>query len=400
MALDALTSDLYSERNMTLRLPIYLDNHATTPVDPRVFEAMRPYFSEAFGNAASGTHPFGWQAEEAVKIARAQVARLIHATDPKEIIWTSGTTESINLALKGVSAAGRERGRHLITCVTEHRAVLETARFLERQGTKVTYLPVDSNGFVAPNDVKKAITPQTVLISLMIANNEIGTIHPIAEIGRIAKGAGVFFHVDAAQACGKIPVDVDEMGIDLLSISAHKVYGPKGIGVLYIRSRQPHVRLEPLIHGGGQERGLRAGTLAVPNIVGMGRAFEIAEAEMGGEAERLRSLRERLFKGLNRHLDKIVLNGPSTERLPGNLNVSFSGIRSSDLMMKMRDVAVSSGSACTSGLLEPSYVIRALGGDDERGHSSIRFGIGRFNTEEEIDYAIQEIVKAVRSLLS
>jgi cysteine desulfurase len=382
---------------MNLKLPIYLDYHATTPVDRRVFEAMRPYFSDIFGNAASTTHPFGWQAEEAVRQARSQVAQLIRA-DPKEIVWTSGTTESINLALIGVAAIYREKGDHLITCVTEHRAVLDTAKYLGEQGLKVTYLPVDRDGLVDPDDLKKAITDRTILISLMAANNEIGTIPPVAEVGRIAKEKGIFFHVDGAQACGKIPVDVQQMGIDLLSMSAHKVYGPKGIGALYIRSRDPHVRVAPLIHGGGHEGGLRAGTLAVPNIVGMGKAFEIAGAEMEEEGKRVGRLRDRLKEGIVKQLDDVSLNGPPTKRLPGNLNLSFLGVKSGDLMTKMRGIAVSSGSACTSGSLEPSYVIKALGVGEERARSSIRFGLGRFTTEEEIDFTIEKTIEAVRYL--
>lgn len=376
--------------------PIYLDNHATTPCDPRVFEAMRPYFCEIFGNPASGTHSFGWKAEEAVCLAREQVAQLIHA-EPREIVWTSGTTESINLALVG-AATLREKGAHLITAVTEHRASLDTARFLESQGFQVTYLAVDETGRVDPAAVAKAITPKTFLISIMAANNEIGAISPTAEIGRIAKKHGVLFHVDAAQACGKIPVDVQAMGIDLLSMSAHKVYGPKGIGALSVRSRAPRVRLNPLFHGGGQERGLRAGTLAVPNIVGMGKAFEIAATEMREESNRLLRLRQKLYDGIVKNLDGVSLNGGWNNRLPGNLNLSFDRIRSETLLMELRDIAVSSGSACASGSGEPSYVIRALGAGDERAKSSIRFGIGRFNTEEEIDWVIREVVDAVKKL--
>lgn len=383
---------------MSLKLPIYLDYHATTPVDPRIFEAMRPYFSEIFGNAASATHPFGWQAEEAVRQARSQVVQLINASDPKEIVWTSGTTESINLALIGVATIYADKGNHLITCVTEHRAVLDTMKYLEGKGFRVTYLPVDQNGLVDPDEIRKAITGKTILVSLMAANNEIGTVHPIAEVGKITKEKAIFFHIDGAQACGKIPIDVQSMGIDLLSMSAHKLYGPKGIGALYIRSRDPHVRVAPLIHGGGHEGGLRAGTLPVQNIVGMGKSFEIAGKEMGEEAKRVTGLRDKLKEGIVKQLDDVFLNGHPTQRLSGNLNLSFLGVKAGDLMMKMRDVAVSSGSACTSGSLEPSYVILALGVGEERARSSIRFGLGRFTTEEEIGFAVEKTVEAVRTL--
>lgn len=387
--------------------PIYLDYHATTPVDPRVFDAMKPYFSKEFGNPASGTHVFGWQAEEAVKISAEQVASLIHA-QPKEIFWTSGTTESINLALKGV--VNFERPQHMISCVTEHKAALETLKYLESCGVQVTYLPVDTEGLVDPDRVRQAIQKETVLISIMFANNEIGTIHPIAEIGKIAKEAGVIFHVDAAQACGKISVDVEALGIDLLSMSAHKVYGPKGIGALYVRSRHPHVNLTPQIHGGGHQGGMRGGTLAVQNIVGMGKSFEIAGQEMEGEAKWLIHLREKLWKGLCRGEPlcspskgrrtglPLQINGHPTKRLPGNLNVSFSGIKASDLISQVREIALSSGSACTSGSHEPSYVLKALGINDELARGSIRFGLGRWTTEEEIDYVIEKMNVAVKKL--
>jgi cysteine desulfurase len=362
---------------------------------------MRPFFSEHFGNAASMTHAFGWRAEEAVKLARAQVAGLINASDPKEIVWTSGTTESINLALIGAARANSRRGDHIVSCVTEHRAVLEPLRFLETEGFRVTLLPVDGEGLVDLQNIRKAITDQTILLSFMAANNEIGTIHPTIEIGKIAKERGALYHVDAAQACGKIAIDVEAMGIDLLSMSAHKVYGPKGIGALYVRARNPHVALKPILYGGGQERGLRPGTLAVPNIVGMGKAFEIAGAEMNVEAERLTALRERLKVGLFEKIPGVRLNGHPTKRLPGNLNVSFAGIHSDALIPRIRDVALSSGSACASlETAEPSYVIHALGGDVERALTSIRFGIGRFNTEEEIDFTIDAVAQAVRSLSS
>jgi len=356
---------------------------------------MTPFLTEHCGNPSSKTHIFGWRAEEAVNLAREKVASLIHA-DAKDIVWTSGTTESINLALIGAARANRARGKHIVSCVTEHRAAIDTLVYLEREGFPITWLPVDDEGCVDPADVEKAIGDETFLISFMAANNEIGVIHPVPEIGKIAKEKGVLFHVDAAQACGKIPVDVEGMGIDLLSMSAHKVYGPKGVGALYIRSRNPHVRLEPILHGGGQEKGLRPGTLAVPNIVGMGRAFEIARLEITAEAARLQALRERLKEGLLNRVPTAVLNGHPVRRLPGNLNLSFPGLRSDALIPRIRDVAVSSGSACASSeTAEPSYVIRSLGGGSDRALSSIRFGIGRFNTEEEIDFVIERVAAAV-----
>jgi cysteine desulfurase len=357
---------------------------------------MAPYFTEHFGNASSKTHVFGWRAEEAVNLARERVAALVGGA-AREILWTSGTTESNNLALLGAALANRERGDHVISCATEHRSVLEVVRALETKGFRTTVLPVDGNGQVDPESVRGAITDKTVLISIMAANHEIGTLQPTAEIGKIAKEKGVIFHVDAAQACGKIPIDVQAMGIDLLSMSAHKVYGPKGVGALWIRARDPHIRIEPLFYGGGQERGLRPGTLAVPVIVGMGRAFEIAGEEMEQEAGRLAGLRERLKKALMEQVPKAILNGHPAERLPGNLNVSFLGHRSDALIPRIRDVAVSSGSACASESPEPSYVIRALGGPPERALSSLRFGIGRFNTERDIDFAIERVVEAVTS---
>jgi cysteine desulfurase len=379
-----------------MKLPVYLDHHATTPVDPRVFKAMEPYFSEFFGNPASVTHSFGWQAEEAVKIARRQVADLIHA-DPKEIVWTSGTTEAINLALLGTAPIYREKGNHLITCAIEHRAVLETMEALKEKGFRVTFLPVDATGLLDPEAVRREITDKTILISLMAANNEIGTIFPLTEIGKIAREKKILFHVDAAQGCGKIPIDVEAMNIDLCSMSAHKVYGPKGVGALYVRNR-PKVRIAPILYGGKQEGTLRPGTLAVPNIVGMGKAFEIAGQEMASEGKRIAALRDRLHEGLKKKLTGIHLNGDPTCRLSGNLNISFDGVKAVDLMAKLKNVAVSSGAACASGSLEPSYVIRALGVGDERALSSIRFGIGRFNTVEEIDFAINEIVEIVQTV--
>jgi len=381
-----------------VKLPIYMDNHATTPMDPRVLDAILPYFTEKFGNAASRNHSFGWVAEEGVDKARNQIAALINAKS-KEIIFTSGATESDNLAIKGVVEFYKDKGNHIITCVTEHKAVLDSCKALERAGkATVTYLPVDKYGMIDPEDVRKAITDKTVLITIMAANNEIGTIHPIAEIGRIAKEKGVLFHCDATQGVGKIPIDVEKAGIDLLSASAHKIYGPKGVGVLYVRSKGPRVRLTPIIDGGGHERGLRSGTLNVTGIVGFGTACEIAGREMEQEAAHLRNLRDKLQAGIFERLDEVYLNGHPTERLPGNLNVSFAYVEGESLLMGIKDVAVSSGSACTSATLEPSYVIRALGTDEELAHSSIRFGLGRFNTEEEVDFVTQRVVDEVRRL--
>ncbi len=381
-----------------VKLPIYMDNHATTPVDPRVLEAMLPYFTTKFGNAASRNHSFGWEAEEAVDAARNQIAALVGGKS-KEIIFTSGATESDNLAIKGVAEFYKEKGNHIITCVTEHKAVLDSCRALERQGKAiVTYLPVDKYGMVDPDDIRKAITDKTVLISIMYANNEVGTIHPIREIGKIAKEKGIIFHCDGVQAAGKIPVNVEADGIDLLAMSGHKIYGPKGIGALWVRSRGPRVRLTPIIDGGGHERGMRSGTLNVPGIVGFGKACEIAQAGMVEETARLADLRNKLQAGLFERLDEIYLNGHPTERLPGNLNLSFAYVEGESLLMGISDVAVSSGSACTSATLEPSYVIRALGINEELAHSSIRFGLGRFNTEEEVDYVTERITKEVRRL--
>jgi len=375
-----------------------MDNHATTPVDPRVLDAMLPYFSEKFGNAASRNHSFGWAAEEGVDKARNAIASLIGAKS-KEIIFTSGATESDNLAIKGVVEFYKEKGSHIITCVTEHKAVLDSCRALERAGkATVTYLPVDRYGMVDPDAVKAAITDKTVLITIMWANNEVGTIHPVAEIGRIAKQSGVLFHCDAVQALGKVPVDVDKAGIDLMSLTAHKLYGPKGIGAIYVRSKGPRVRLTPIIDGGGHERGMRSGTLNVTGIVGFGAACEIAAAEMAEESSKLLDLRNRLQAGLFERLDDIYLNGHPTERLPGNLNVSFAYVEGESLLMGINDIAVSSGSACTSATLEPSYVIRALGVDEELAHSSIRFGIGRFNTADEVDFVTERVTKEVRRL--
>jgi cysteine desulfurase len=381
-----------------VKTPIYMDNHATTRCDPRVVEAMLPYFTEKFGNAASRNHCFGWEAEEAVDKARNQVAALIGAKS-KEIIWTSGATESDNLAIKGVVEFYKEKGNHIVTCVTEHKAVLDSCRALERQGkATVTYLPVDNYGMVDPDAVRAALTDKTVLISIMYANNEIGTIHPIREIGKIAKDKGILFHCDGVQAAGKIPVDVDKDGVDLLAMSGHKIYGPKGIGALYVRSKGPRVRLTPIIDGGGHERGMRSGTLNVTGIVGMGAACEIAGQEMSDEAARLTELRNKLQAGIFERLDEVFVNGHPTQRLPGNLNVSFAYVEGESLLMGISDIAVSSGSACTSATLEPSYVIRALGINEELAHSSIRFGLGRFNTEAEVDFVTDRVSKEVKRL--
>jgi cysteine desulfurase len=375
-----------------------MDNHATTPVDKRVVEAMLPYFYEKFGNAASRNHSFGWEAEEAVDKSRNQIAALINAKS-KEIIFTSGATESDNLAIKGVVEFYKDKGNHVISCVTEHKAVLDSCRALERNGkATVTYLPVDKNGMVDPDAVRKAITDKTVLITIMYANNEIGTIHPISEIGKIAKEKGIVFHCDAVQAVGKIPVDVERDNIDLVSMSAHKIYGPKGIGALYVRSKGPRVRLAAQMDGGGHERGMRSGTLNVTGIIGLGKACEIAQAEMVEEGQRLVELRNKLQAGIFERLDEVYLNGHPTERLPGNLNVSFAYVEGESLLMGISDIAVSSGSACTSATLEPSYVIRALGTDEELAHSSIRFGLGRFNTQEEVDYVTDRVSKEIKRL--
>jgi len=383
---------------MTVRTPIYMDNHATTPLDRRVLEAMLPYFMEKYGNAASRNHIFGWEAEAAVDAARDQVASLIHASSPREIVFTSGATESDNLAIKGVAACYREKGRHIVTCVTEHKAVLDSCRALEHQDFQVTYLPVGRDGIVDLRTLENSLTPETILVSIMQANNEIGTIQPIKTIARMVKERGILFHSDATQAVGKIPVDVEEMGIDLLSLTAHKFYGPKGAGALYVRSARPRVKLTAMIDGGGHERAMRSGTLNVPGIVGLGKACEIAEKEMISEARRLVDLRERLKDGILRQLDEVYINGHETERLPGNLNMSFAYVEGESLLMALKDIAVSTGSACTSASLEPSYVLRAIGVADALAHTSIRFGLGRFNTVEEVDYTVQRVVEEVRRL--
>jgi len=382
---------------MAIALPIYLDNHATTPVDPRVLEAMLPFFTHRFGNAASRNHSFGWAAEEAVENARAQVARLINAS-PKEIVFTSGATEANNLALKGAAEAYRDKGNHIITQVTEHKAVLDTCKRLEKSGFEVTYLPVDHSGLINPNELRRAIRPKTILISIMYANNEIGVIQPVAEIGRIAKEKNILFHVDAVQAIGKVPVNVDAENIDLLAITAHKLYGPKGAGALYVRRRNPRVQIAALLDGGGHERGMRSGTLNVPGIVGLGKACELCQAEMAAESLRLQALRDRLKDGLEAKLDGVSINGSMAHRLPHNLNMSFAEVDGESLMMGINDVAVSSGSACTSANLEPSYVLSALGVSEDLAHSSIRFGLGRFNTAEEVDYVIDRVAEVVIKL--
>jgi len=382
---------------MAIKLPIYMDNHATTPVDPRVVEAMLPYFTEKFGNAASRNHVFGWTAEEAVENARAQIARLVNAT-PKEIIFTSGATESDNLAIKGAAEMYSEKGNHIITQVIEHKAVLDTCKRLEKDGYEVTYLPVERDGRINLDDLRRAITPKTILITIMYANNEIGVVQPIEEIGKIAKEKGIFFHVDGVQAVGKIPVDVQKDGIDLLSISAHKLYGPKGIGALYVRRRNPRVQLSAIIDGGGHERGMRSGTLNVPGIVGFGKACELCQNEMVEESERLRRLRDRLKDSIFAKLDEVYVNGSMTHRLPHNINLSFAFVEGESLLMGINDVAVSSGSACTSATLEPSYVLKALGVGEDLAHTSIRFGLGRFNTQEEVDYVVSRVVETVNRL--
>jgi cysteine desulfurase len=377
---------------------IYMDNNATTPVDPVVMDIMLPYFTEKFGNAASRNHSYGWEAEEAVDIARGQIALAINA-DPKEIIFTSGATESNNLALKGVAEMYREKGNHIITVPTEHKCVLDSAKYLEQHGYTVTYLPVQTDGLIDLAALEAAITPQTILISVMFANNEIGVIQPIAQIGEIARKHGVLLHTDAAQAFGKVPIDVQAQNIDLMSISGHKLYGPKGIGALYVRRKNPRVRLEAQQHGGGHERGMRSGTLYVPLIVGLGAAAERAIAEMPEESVRTLKLRERLYKNVTSRLPEVYVNGNLEQRLPGNLNLSFAFVEGEALLMGLNDtVALSSGSACTSASLEPSYVLKALGVGDELAHSSLRFGIGRFNTEADVDRVSDKIVAVVTRL--
>jgi cysteine desulfurase len=380
-----------------IKLPIYMDNHATTPMDPRVLEAMLPYFMEKFGNAASRNHPFGWTAEEAVEQAREQIARLVGAT-AKEIIFTSGATESDNLAIKGVAEMYREKGNHIITAVTEHKAVLDTCKRLEKYGYRVTYLPVQKDGLVDLEDLKRAIDDKTILVTVMAANNEIGVLQPWAAIGKICRERGVLFHTDGVQAVGKVPIDVNKDNIDLMSITAHKIYGPKGVGALYVRRKNPRVQISAIIDGGGHERGMRSGTLNVPGIVGLGKAAAIAKEGMAQEGARLGGLRDRLRERIMGRLDEVYINGSMEHRLPGNLNISFAYVEGESLLMGINDVAVSSGSACTSATLEPSYVLKALGTGDDLAHSSIRFGIGRFNSEAEIDYVADRVCETVERL--
>ena len=381
---------------MTLKLPIYMDNAATTQVDPRVVEAMLPYFTEVFGNAASRSHSFGWTAEKAVEAARDQVGALIGASG-KEIVWTSGATESDNLAIKGAAEFNRDRGNHIITAQTEHKAVLDTCKRLEKDGFDVTYLPVEQDGRVNPATLRAAMTDKTILVSIMLANNEIGCVNPIEELGAVVKERGALFHVDAVQGVGKIPFDVNAARVDLASLSAHKMYGPKGIGALYVR-RKPRVRITAQIDGGGHERGMRSGTLNVPSIVGFGKAAELCSAEMVSEGKRLLALRERLREGIQSQVTDTFVNGSMEHRLPGNLNISFAYVEGEAMLMGLKDVAVSSGSACTSASLEPSYVLRAVGVEEEMAHTSIRFGLGRFNTEEEVDYVTKLVVGKVNKL--
>lgn len=383
---------------MTIQLPIYMDNHATTPVDPRVVDAMLPYFSTKFGNAASRSHVFGWKAEEAVGRAREVIARFIGASNPKEIIFTSGATESDNLALKGVAEFYREKGNHIITSVIEHKAVLDTCKRLEKHGYEVTYVKVDKDGLVDPDDVARAITDKTILVSIMLVNNEVGTVQPLAEIGKITRARGVLLHTDAVQGVGKVPFDVEKMNVDLASLTSHKIYGPKGIGCLYLRRSRPRVRLTAQMDGGGHELGVRSGTLNVPGIVGFARAAQILMEEGEAESASILRLRERLRGRLVKELDAVQLNGSLSHRLPGNLNISFNFVEGEAMMMAIKEVAVSSGSACTSASLEPSYVLHAMGIGDDLAHSSIRFGIGRFNTEEEIDYVADLVIRKVNKL--
>ncbi len=385
---------------MALKLPIYLDHHATTPTDPRVLESMLPYLREDFGNPSSGGHVFGWRAEAAVEDARERLARALGAAAPAEIVFTSGTTESDNLALTGVARANRRRGTHLVTTEIEHPAVLASCRALEDEGFSVTYLPVDRQGLVRADDVASAIEDGTLLVSVMAANSEIGVVQPLAEIGRVCRERGVLFHTDAAQAVGKISIDVDALGVDLLSMCAHKLYGPKGVGALYVRKRRPRIRIEPLLHGGGQERGLRSGTLPVALIVGFAAAVDLCLAEQAGEFDRVTALRERLWWRLADGLDDIECNGHPTQRLPGNLNVSFAGVEADALIVGLKDVALSSGSACSSARPEPSHVLTAIGLSPEHVRSALRFGLGRSTTAEEIDWVADRLIELVGELRS
>lgn len=384
--------------DMAPKLPIYMDYHATTPTDPRVLEAMLPYFTQTFGNAASRSHSFGWEAEEAVSKARRQIADLIGAEKPKEIVFTSGATESDNLALKGVAHFYGKKGNHIITSQIEHKAILDTCKRLEKDGFDITYLPVDASGMVSPESVEAAITDKTILVSVMLANNEIGTIQPLAEIGAITRAKGVLLHTDAVQGIGKTPFDVKELNVDLASITAHKIYGPKGIGALYVRRSRPRVRLTAELDGGGHEFGMRSGTLNVPSIVGFGAACEILKNEWKEESERLRKLRNRLLERLDKALAEVQVNGSMERRLPNNLNISFGFVEGESLLMALKDVALSSGSACTSASLEPSYVLHAMGVGDDLAHSSLRFGLGRFTTEEEVDYVADLVIDKVEKL--
>jgi cysteine desulfurase len=381
---------------MTLKLPIYMDNHATTPVDPRVVEAMLPYFTEVFGNSASRSHAFGWTAEKAVDQARDEVGALIGASG-KEIVWTSGATESDNLALKGAAEFHKDRGNHIVTAQTEHKAVLDTCKRLEKEGFEVTYLRVETDGRITPEAVRAAMTDKTTVVSIMLANNEIGTVNPVDEIGAVVKERGALFHIDAVQGVGKIPFDVNAAHADLVSLSAHKMYGPKGVGALYVR-RKPRVRITAQVDGGGHERGMRSGTLNVPGIVGFGKAAALARAEMATEAPRLLALREKLRAGLQSRVSNTYVNGSLEHRLPGNLNISFAYVEGEAMLMGLKDIAVSSGSACTSASLEPSYVLRSLGVEEELAHTSIRFGLGRFNTDEEVDFVIDLVATKVKKL--
>jgi len=384
---------------MMPKLPIFMDSQSTTPVDPRVLDAMIPYFTEKFGHPASRNHPFGWEAEAGLDRAREQIARLIGARDPKELVFTSGGTESINLALKGVAEMYREKGNHIVTTVIEQRAGLDVCKRLERQGFEVTYVKVGTDGLVDVEAIRSALTPKTILVSVMFANNEIGTIQPIAEIGRLAKEKGIVFHTDATQAVGKIPVDVEAMGVDLLSCTAHLIYGPKGIGALYVRRKNPRVRISPMIDGGGHERGMRSGTVPVPLAVGFGRAAELCRELMPEESKRLAALRDRLQDQILSRVDEAYLNGHPEKRLPHNLNISFSYVEGESVLMGLnKEAALASGSACTSATLEPSYVISALGVDAELAHSSIRFGLHRFTSEEEVDFVAQRAVEAIQRL--
>jgi len=383
---------------MTLKFPIYMDNHATTPLDKRVLEAMLPYFTQDFGNAASRTHAYGWHAEAAVEDSRETIASYIGAESGKEIVFTSGATESDNLAIKGVAEYYQGKGNHIITTTIEHKAVLDSCKRLEKQGFTVTYVNAGPDGLVDPADIEQAITDKTILVSVMLANNEVGTIQPIAEIGAITRKRGVLLHCDAVQGFGKTPFDVRTMNVDLASLTAHKIYGPKGVGALYVRRSKPRVRLVAQMDGGGHERGNRSGTLNVPGIVGFAKAVQIFKQEGVAEADRIRGLRDRLHNAINKELDSVYLNGHPERRLPGNLNLSFSFVEGEGLMMAIKDVAVSSGSACTSASLEPSYVLRSMGLDEELAHSSIRFGLGRFNTEEEVDYVAELVIGKVKRL--